>query len=158
MHAHTTVRSTSYDPLTLTWTIKTDPPIDDLPPIHQVYWATGVQSDVEKLGYMQKMVQKYPIASYDGLPALTDDLMWTENVPLFMTGKFAALRLGPGAGNLEGARLGAERVVWGLQDVLGEGRLGSDLREGAKADEGLEGRQRYAAGIGSRFEALDVEP
>lgn len=40
-------------------------------------------------------------------------------MPLFATGRLAALRLGPGAPNLEGARLGAERIAWGLEEVLG---------------------------------------
>lgn len=152
------MRSTAFDPLEQIWSIETDPPIHDLPKIHHVYWATGVQSDCQRLDHMRTIVEKYPIETYDGLPALTDDLMWKPEVPLFMTGKFAALRLGPGAGNLEGARLGAERVVWGLQDVLGEDCVTPDCAEDAEPADGHGGRQRYAAGIGSRFEALDLEP
>lgn len=155
IHTHTTVTSSTYSPLDQTWTLTTSPPIPDLPPIHYIYFATGVQSDFEKLPYLQKIVEKYPVDSFDGLPALTDDLMWQGDVPLFMTGRFAALRVGPGAANLEGARLGAERIVWGLQDVFGQSELG---REGGES-EGEEDRRevRYASGIGSRFESLEVE-
>jgi len=49
---------------------------------------------------------------------LTDELGWKKGVPLFVAGRMAALRLGPGAGNLEGARGGAERIAWGIEDVL----------------------------------------
>ncbi|KAK4496771.1 hypothetical protein PRZ48_012754 [Zasmidium cellare] len=150
IHTHTTVTSSTYSPTSQTWTLSTTPPIPDLPQIHYVYFATGVQSDFEKLPYLQKIVDKYPVESFDGLPALTDDLMWKADVPLFMTGRFAALRVGPGAANLEGARLGAERIVWGLRDVFKEG----DVGEGDEED----GREvRYASGIGSRFESLEVE-
>ena len=70
-------------------------------------------------------------------------------MPIFVTGKFAALRLGPGAGNLEGARLGGERVAWGMEDVFGE-----KDGEAEDMDRGDSNSMRYAAGIGSRFEAL----
>lgn len=87
--------------------------------------------------------------------------MWKADVPLFMTGRFAALRVGPGAANLEGARLGAERIVWGLKDVLKEGDLGagggSDPDAERSDDEEMRREIRYASGIGSRFESLEVE-
>lgn len=44
--------------------------------------------------------------------------MWNEDVPLFFTGKTAGLRLGPAAANLAGARSGAERIVWKIEDLL----------------------------------------
>lgn len=39
-------------------------------------------------------------------------------MPLFLAGKLAGLRIGPDCGNLEGARVGAERIAWGIQEVL----------------------------------------
>jgi hypothetical protein len=100
------------------------------------------------------MREKYPIEYHAGLPALTEDLAWREGVPLFVTGKLAGLRLGPGAGNLEGARVGAERVVWGLERMLGlEGGGGGEEDEEEEEDLGA---YRFAAGIGSRFERLEV--
>lgn len=86
--------------------------------------------------------------------------MWKADVPLFMTGRFAALRVGPGAANLEGARLGAERIVWGLQDVFkqGEGgQVGGGGGGGEQEEEEDQSELRYASGIGSRFESLEVE-
>lgn len=159
---------------------------------HFIYFATGVAGDVSTLPYLntlptshspspgtqlQPFIKKYPLPTYDGLPALTDDLMWTADVPLFMTGRLAALRLGPGAGNLEGARMGAERVVWGLEEWLSEKDETSQARKGKKeagrkdsgvsmasngddeketgttADDGF----LYRVGAGSRFRALAVE-
>ena len=62
--------------------------------------------------------------------------MWTEDVPLFVTGRLASLRLGPGAGNLAGARVGAGRITWRIEDVLGSGM--------EMADEGEVERFEYA--------------
>ncbi|KAF7192450.1 hypothetical protein HII31_06225 [Pseudocercospora fuligena] len=130
---------------------------------HFIYFATGIQSDFQTLPYLQNLLKAYPVESYDGLPALTEDLMWREDVPLFMTGRFAALRVGPGAANLEGARLGAERIVWGLQEVLGKcqdgigGTEGCGDEEEVERPEELSGEYRFAAGIGSRFESLAEE-
>ncbi|KAG9738506.1 hypothetical protein KCU86_g9722, partial [Aureobasidium melanogenum] len=90
---------------------------------------------------------------YGGLPALTDDLMWKENVPLFVTGRLAALRLGPGAGNLAGARSGAERIAWAIEDILpkGDGRKEDDEE---KKDEM---KYNFKTGRGSQFRSLDCE-
>lgn len=117
-----------------------------------------MQSDFTSLPYLQTLSEKFPIENFDGMPALTDDLMWRGDVPLFMTGRFASLRVGPGSANLEGARLGAERIVWGLKDVL---RVGKEGGSGGEEDEGegegRSGEYRFAAGIGSRFESLAEE-
>ncbi|CAK4033891.1 FAD binding domain [Lecanosticta acicola] len=153
IHTHTTVHSASFSPITRTWAITTSPPVPALPPIDFIYFATGVQSEIQTLPYLKPILEKFPVESYEGLPALTDDLMWSEDVPLFVTGKFAALRLGPGAGNLEGARLGAERISWGMQEVFPEVKDGTLYGEVVER-KGRRERRRYVAGIGSRFEAL----
>ena len=74
--------------------------------------------------------------------------MWTEDVPLFVTGRLASLRLGPGAGNLAGARVGAGRITWRIEDVLGSGM--------ERADEGEVERFEYAIGHSNRFERLKL--
>jgi hypothetical protein len=48
-----------------------------------------------------------------------------EDIPLFLTGGLAGLRLGPGAGNLAGARQGAERIAWKIDELLGTSQGGS---------------------------------
>ncbi|KAF9889947.1 hypothetical protein FE257_006821 [Aspergillus nanangensis] len=122
LHTRTVICGRKYCPQTQTWHLTTDPPIPDLPPIDYIYFATGMQADVKELPLLQTMNREYPIETQKGFPCITDDLMWQPNVPLFLTGRLAALRLGPAAPNLEGARLGAERVAWSIEDVLGHQR------------------------------------
>jgi len=54
----------------------------------------------------------------EGLPILTEDLQWGKELPLFVMGAYAALELGPDAGNLSGSRGGAERVGSKLNELL----------------------------------------
>lgn len=149
MHQSTSITSQTYCQTNQTWTVTTNQNTD-LPPIDYIYFATGVESDFRILPFLQTLNANHPIEAYGGLPALNDDLMWTDDVPLFVTGRLAALRLGPGAGNLEGARVGAERVAWAIEDVLNghqeEGRSHIDDQE-----------YRYGAGIGSRFVSLAAD-
>jgi hypothetical protein len=158
LHTNTTIQSQSYNPKTRTWTLTTIPPIPSLPEIDHIYFATGVQSDISSLPYMQSILTQFPIETFDGLPALTDDLAWRDDVPLFCAGKFAGLRLGPGAANLEGARAGAERIALAVEKMLGAGE------EKGRRDSGYEGEgeevvdgKRYEAGLGSRFEGLRMD-
>jgi hypothetical protein len=65
------------------------------------------------------------------LPALTHDLQWDAHTPLFVGGGLAALELGPGVGNLGGAREGAERIANRLAAFLPERRAPAD---GTRAD------------------------
>ncbi|KAK4543929.1 hypothetical protein LTR36_004703 [Oleoguttula mirabilis] len=151
---HTTVMAQKRCPDSDQWIIETDPPIPSMPPIDFVYFATGMQSGIEGIPTLQDFNSKWPIGVKNGLPALTDDLMWKSNVPLFVTGKLAGLRIGPGAGNLEGARLGAERVSLAIDAFL---RHGDDrARVGRNGEEG-DAAYQYACGIGSRFEALRLD-
>ena len=57
------------------------------------------------------LLKHYPMGSMGGLPCLNDDMMWRNDVPLFVTGRLAGLRLGPGAPNLIGASIGPERIA-----------------------------------------------
>lgn len=86
--------------------------------------------------------------SYGGLPGLTDDLMWKDDVPLFVTGRLAALRLGPGAGNLAGARSGAERIAWAIEDNL-------PRDEGRKEEDDMV--WNFKTGTGSQFCSLNCD-
>ncbi|KAJ5487203.1 hypothetical protein N7530_001503 [Penicillium desertorum] len=122
IHPCTEIKTHDYNPATQTWTLTTDPPIPDLPAIDYIYFATGVRADVREMPLLRTMNDQYPIEVKAGLPCLTNDLSWRDDVPLFMTGRMASLRLGPGAPNLEGARVGAERVAWGMEEVLHKGR------------------------------------
>ncbi|RMJ27783.1 FAD binding domain protein [Aspergillus sp. HF37] len=142
IHPRTVISERRYCPDTQTWQLTTDPPIPDLPAVDHIYFATGVKSDVNELPLLQRMQREYPIETKQGLPCITDDLMWQADVPLFVTGRLAALRLGPGAGNLEGARMGAERVTWGVEETLEGG--GNEMETGLDC----------LCGMGNRYERL----
>lgn len=154
------VRSAEYCTESKTWDIQTEEPIEGLPRFDYIYFATGAHTDLGSLGCLQTIQQRFPIKTCGGLPVLTDELKWSNELPLFMTGKLATLRLGPGAGNLEGARAGAERVAWAVQDLL-HGEMSDQESSGDEqdaADKKL--RDRYVAGVGSMYASLrdeDVE-
>lgn len=152
MHTRTEVSAQSYCVRSCLWTVSTRPPLPDLPQFDHVYFATGTQIDADDVGCLQTMNQKYPVETYGGLPALTDDLKWREDIPLFVTGKLAMLQIGPGAANLEGARLSAERVAWAIDEMLDSSEAGS--REHMTSEDRS---HRYAAGIGSRYDQLEEE-
>lgn len=161
IHTNTTLKSVSFEDhgTDSHWRLATVPVHPDTPRFDHVYFATGVQSDISQLPYMSPMLETHPIDILEGLPVITEDMMWREDVPLFVTGKFAALRLGPGAGNLEGARIGAERIAWAMEDILKEGYPeagGSKRRDsGIEVDDEEDTcSHRYQWGLGSRFEAL----
>ncbi|KAJ5550978.1 hypothetical protein N7461_005676 [Penicillium sp. DV-2018c] len=122
IHPYTQIKSHEYNPNTQTWSLTTDPPIPGLPAIDYIYFATGARADVREMPLLRQMHEQYPVEVKGGFPCLTNDLSWRNDVPLFVTGRMAALRLGPGAPNLEGARVGAERVAWGIEEVLQKGR------------------------------------
>lgn len=152
LHMLTTIVEQSWDEATETWSLRTAPPVLEMPKIDYVYYATGMATDFQTLPFLKTMNEQYPVHGHGGLPCLNDDLMWRDGVPLFVTGRLASLRLGPGAGNLEGARMGAERIAWAIEEVLGarkdEGEQSDG--EGDQEDQGY----RYGAGIGSRYESL----
>ncbi|CAH2351729.1 hypothetical protein CLIB1423_04S04632 [[Candida] railenensis] len=89
--------------------------------VDYIYFATGITPDLEGLGFMDNIIQHFPIDIIHGLPVLTDNLQWNNEIPLFMTGKNAQLKMGPSSANLDGARLGAERVGWCLQEMRSQG-------------------------------------
>lgn len=157
------------------WDIQTEPPVDGLPPMDYIYFATGIQSDFATLPYLQNMVKDYPVPALGGFPCLNEDLMWNDEVPLFVTGRLAALRLGPAAPNIGGARIGAERIVLALDDFLArtatdgpyaatsssssraflaeEEETVKEDAHGERRDSGV-GLFNYASGTGSKYSVL----
>lgn len=154
VHQHTIIKSQDFSKLTNTWTITTQPDIADLPELHHVYFATGSAIDVKSISFLQSMHQKYPVEAVGGYPIVNDSLMWDDDVPLFVTGKLAALQLGPGAANLEGARLGAERIAWAVEERMQQ--ASDEIENGFDVEESMAGvnKDRYMHGIGSKFGAL----
>jgi hypothetical protein len=125
------------------------------PPIDYIVFATGIQSDIETIPYLHTIQRQHPIETIGGLPCLNDDLMWNDGVPLFVTGRLAGLRLGPGAPNLVGARIGAERIAWNVEDVLKRmGRLNGDYPGVSETDDADDKLTAYAAARDNRFDSL----
>lgn len=156
LHTHTTLRSLSWNTDQHQWTSVITAPAIALPPIDYIVFATGIQSNVEHLPILDSMRKDYPIEYVGGLPCLNDDLMWADDVPLFVTGRLAGLRLGPGAPNLVGARVGAERIAWNVQDVLAKGHRNYSTQRSSVLVEGSEDEKvtEYAAGRRNRFDSL----
>jgi len=124
-----------------------------LPPIDHIYFATGVPCTLDGVPCLQSLRRDFPIESCGGLPCINEDMAWREDVPLYITGRLAALQLGPGGGNLIGARTGAERVSWAVQDFLRvEEKEVSEIRGDGGSD-----RFDYLTGRCSRFAALSCE-
>jgi cation diffusion facilitator CzcD-associated flavoprotein CzcO len=139
------------------WTVKTDPQVSDLPPMDYIYFATGIQTDFTQLNYLQTMQKTYPITEVGGFPCLDDRLRWRNDVPLFVTGKMAALKLGPGAGNLGGAKFGAERISLALADLLLRNRSeGRDTRSNEEKAKHKDGSVSYCTGLGSKYTCLNA--
>ncbi|KAI2635073.1 FAD binding domain-containing protein [Xylaria nigripes] len=144
---NTTIDSKSWDPVSKTWTVSLKGEGKDLPPIDHIYFATGVGTDFESLPFLQSMRQDYPVRSCGGYPCITDKMAWRDDVPMFVAGRLAALQLGPSALNLIGARVGADRISWSIQEMLG-------IEQGGNRSDQAEDKFNYLTGRGSRFDAL----
>jgi hypothetical protein len=156
LHTHTTLQSLAWNSGLQTWTSVSTTTELSLPPIDYIIFATGIQSNIHSIPFLQTLQHQHTIECVGGLPCLNDDLMWSDDVPLFVTGRLAGLRLGPGAPNLVGARVGAERIAWNVEDVLeklGRGRRGNEKGDGEQ-DSGDEKFMEYAAGRRNRFDSL----
>ncbi|KAI1300567.1 FAD binding domain-containing protein [Xylaria venustula] len=147
MLLHTTIDEKKWDPVSKTWTVFLKGERRDLPPIDHIYFATGVGTNFEELPCLQSMCRDYPVENCGGFPVITEKMTWKDDVPLFVAGRFAALQLGPGAHNLIGARIGADRIAWSIQELMGS-------EEGG--DRSTWGRDKfnYLTGRGSRYNAL----
>lgn len=156
LHTHTSLQSIKWDPALNQWVSVTVAPPLALPSIDYIVFATGIQSNAQTIPLLQSMHEKYPIEHVGGLPCLNDDLMWADEVPLFVTGRLAGLRLGPGAPNLVGARVGAERIAWNIDDEMKRRICTSGSRIGSEGSEDNEDEKmaQYATGRQNRFDSL----
>lgn len=155
LHTHTTLQSVAWDAQLKSWNIITSAPELHFPPMDYMVFATGIQSNIKTIPLLQTIQQQHPIETIGGLPCLNDDLMWNDDVPLFVTGRLAGLRLGPGAPNLVGARIGAERIAWNVEDTLKRlGRLNGCSHKDDESDRGDERMKAYAAARDNRYDSL----
>lgn len=97
--------------------------VTNLTNIDYVYYATGIAPNIRSLPCLQPIIKNYDIQTVKGFPCLTDNLQWNDEMPLFVVGKYASLRMGPSSANLDGARLGAERIGWYIQEQKSQGKF-----------------------------------
>jgi len=74
----------------------------------QVWLATGTQSTLHSMRWLQPILEDIPII--DGFP-LVDQSLRLGPHPIFVMGRSATFALGPAAGNLWGARHAARRIT-----------------------------------------------
>ena len=74
----------------------------------QVWLATGTQSTLHSMRWLQPILEDIPII--DGFP-LVDQSLRLGPYPIFVMGRSATFALGPAAGNLWGARHAARRIT-----------------------------------------------
>jgi hypothetical protein len=154
---HTVVTGANWDERSQTWGVETILPMD-LPRIDHIVYATGYAPDWKSIHFLKPLSSKFPIKTVGGMPCLTNDLMWNQEVPFFVTGRLAGLRIGPGAGNLEGGRQGSERIAWKVVEVLKEGVCQSDSGYGSDWDQGPDvDQRRLGLGIENQFGILGLD-
>jgi hypothetical protein len=135
------------------WKLLTEPKVEGLCVDHIVY-ATGTQADFKSIPALQPLREMAPIESVNGLPCVTNYLQWNEGIPFFFTGRFAGLRLGPFAANLEGARTGAERVAGKLAEFFQKENSDSECGSDSYSEKAEVDMRRLGLGLGSQFDVL----
>ncbi|RHY33471.1 hypothetical protein DYB32_001628 [Aphanomyces invadans] len=78
--------------------------------VDHIILATGSDIDVSK-EVLFDGVRDLGGIPVGGLPPIDNELRWAPNTNLFVMGGYAALQLGPTAGNLMGARAGANKLA-----------------------------------------------
>ncbi|AFZ11983.1 hypothetical protein Cri9333_1070 [Crinalium epipsammum PCC 9333] len=78
--------------------------------IDRIWLATGSQIDATNHPLLKDVLDTYPTEIVNGLPVL-DEYLRFSGCELFVMGGLAALRVGPTARNLSGARMASDRIV-----------------------------------------------
>lgn len=78
--------------------------------IDRIWLATGSQLNTIHHPLLRNVLDSYPVDVVNGLPVVDECLRW-PGCELFIMGGLAALRVGPTARNLSGARAGSDRIV-----------------------------------------------
>lgn len=76
----------------------------------RIWLATGTRFDVHAEPLLAEVKAKYPSPIVGGFPLLDKHLRWL-GCELFVMGGLSALRVGPTARNLSGARMASDRIV-----------------------------------------------
>ncbi|KUJ21073.1 uncharacterized protein LY89DRAFT_704999 [Mollisia scopiformis] len=107
--------------------------------VDQVIYATGEAANIGSVDAIRPILEECPIEV-------------NEEVPLFVTGRLGGLRLGPAAGNLEGARLGAEFIAGKIAEISSAWRDGDDSNTGSGEEIDM---GRLGLGRSNQFELLE---
>jgi hypothetical protein len=159
----------TWDDRSRTWNLRTNTSLS-LERVDHVVYATGISSDFHSIPLIQELINRGEIETVGGMPVLTDDLQMSVEVPFFVTGRLAGLRLGIGAANLEGARMGVERIAWKVRELLREkgwgenevdvgeeGDIGYGSENGREEKGGVEvDMRRLGLGMENQFEVLEL--
>jgi hypothetical protein len=120
----------------------------------QIWLATGSIFDIFKEPVLEVLAEKYDLNSVNGIPVLDDNLRLHQDLDFFIMGGYASLILGPAAGNLQGGRVGAERIASKLLEIWTDGKyteIGTKVGHRSAwtmAD--------VAANVGNYFSALSI--
>lgn len=77
--------------------------------VSRVVLATGYRFNLRRYGFLQDLIEQYPIPLVCGLPQLDANLQFHPIKNLFGSGTVAQLQIGPASGNIAGASLAYER-------------------------------------------------
>ena len=88
----------------------------------RIVLGTGSAPDCLAIPLVAAIHAKWPIDIIGGYPAVEQGLRWSPEVPIYVTGGLASLRVGPTATNLMGARQCASDIAdeLGVYDSLDE--------------------------------------
>jgi len=78
--------------------------------VDRIWLSTGTTLNADCHPLLQNVMETYPTPIIKGLPLLDNHLRW-RGCELFVMGGLAALRVGPSAQNLSGARMASDRIV-----------------------------------------------
>lgn len=83
--------------------------------IDDIVLACGLEPDCRQNPVVKSVLDNWPIPIEGGLPSITEDLRWKDNLSLYVVGGLGALNSGPAAGNLMGIRSAAQLVSNALE-------------------------------------------
>lgn len=83
----------------------------------KIWLATGCKLDATQDPLLSDVMTKFPIQVLEGWPCITESLQWTSGCPLYLTGQYAALQVGPHAVNLAGGQAASIRI---FKDILAQ--------------------------------------
>ncbi len=86
--------------------------------VSRVILATGYRFNLRRYGFLQELIEQYPIPLVCGLPQLDVNLQFYPIINLFGSGTVAQLQIGPASGNIAGANLAYERFREKLYALL----------------------------------------